>query len=218
MSERFDPPVFVNVRDRWLDLRALVEWLEKAGHTRIVLLDNETGYEPCLDYLATCPHEVVRLRRNLGSRALWRSGLAPTRTPFVYSDPDVVPVEDCPLDALGYLNELLERYPEAPKAALGLHLDDVPADLKCLQWERSLVDPWRELEPGVFLSAVDTTFALYRPGVPFSYDGLRTGWPYVARHTYWYEASTDGERDERAYYFAHCKGGIEGSSAKDGLQ
>ncbi|MBV9805205.1 MAG: hypothetical protein JO130_18550 [Solirubrobacterales bacterium] len=223
MISSIDPPVFITVRDRVVDLCRLVAWLERAGHQRIVLLDNASTYEPVVEYLRSTPHDVVCLGKNLGSRALWHAGLAPRDEWFVLTDPDVVPLDDCPHDAVRYLHDLLLRY-GGPKAALGLYLGDVPGDLGCLPWERQLLDPWPgdswrgRLAPGVFDSLSDTTFALYPPGGAFGYHALRTGWPYQARHMPWYEPATDEERAERAYYLAHAKGGCEGSSYKDGLQ
>src|SRR5215469_14467601 len=123
-----DPLIFVNCRDRVRDLRNLVAWLERAGHERIILLDNASSYMPLLEYLNRTPHEVRWLGNNLGSKALWIAGLVPTE-PFVYTDPDVIPTEECPLDAVEYLGEVLRRHPQHPKAALGLHLDDVPPDM-----------------------------------------------------------------------------------------
>jgi hypothetical protein len=125
----------------------LVAWLEAAGHERIVLLDNASTYPPLLDFYEQTAHSVVRLGCNLGSRALWRhDGLLPSE-PFVYSDPDLVPTEECPLNAVDYLWDVLQRHRSYPKAALGLYLDDVP-EMPCLAWERSLVAPGKAVEPG----------------------------------------------------------------------
>lgn len=181
-------------------LRLLVEWLERAGHERITLVDNASTFVPLVDYLAETPHTVVRLDGNLGSRALWRAGLVPDE-PFVLTDPDVLPLDDCPLAAVEYLSELLGRYPH-PKAALGLYLDDTP-DFKSKDWERELVLPERQLETGVFDSLADTTFAVYRAGAPFTLTALRTGWPYQARHVCpaWYGGDLS---DEDRFYLEHA--------------
>lgn len=218
MSDPWAPeccPIFINVRDRVSDLRRLVAWLERAGHERIVLLDNASTYEPLVEYLRGSPHDVVWLGRNLGSRALWHADLAPGEH-FVWTDPDVVPVDSCPLDAVAHLKELLDHYPD-PKAGLGLYLDDVPDACRSLTWEREIVGPDRAIAPGVFLADVDTTFALYRPGAGFTFEALRTGWPYQVRHMPWYSAGRELTAEDR-YYLDHANGGHEGSSWKDGRQ
>lgn len=200
MASGFDPPIYINVRDRVTPLRALVAWLERAGHERIILLDNGSTYEPCVEYLKATPHDVVALGANYGSRALWLAGLVPNEW-FVYTDPDVVPTDQCPRDAVAHLRRLLGRH-DHPKAGLGLFLDDVPVTFPHLAWERSLVI--HEVEPGAFDSQVDTTFALYRPGSPFVYRALRTAAPYQARHVSpsWYGGELS---EEDAFYLAHAK-------------
>lgn len=200
-------PIIINCRDRVTDLRALVAWLERAGHERITLLDNASTYEPLLDYLRATPHTVVRLTANMGSRALWHANLVPSER-FVYTDPDIVPTEECPLDVLEHLHELL-RFHEMPKVGLGLKLDDVATEHRDLAWEHELVDPSKEVAPDVFNSLVDTTFALYRGHAEFTYLALRTGAPYLARHMPWYRDELD---EEHRYYVAHAMRGREGTN------
>lgn len=208
-----DVPVIINCRDRVIDLVNLVAWLEKAGHENITLLDNDSTWEPLLTYYEQTPHEVVRLEENLGSRALWRSGRVPG-TEFVYSDPDVLPTEECPLDVVEYLHDLLGRFSH-PKAGLGLMLDDTP-HFQSIGWERSLVSDSRMLEPGVFDSLVDTCFALYRPHTTHSLLALRTAAPYLCRHTPWYRIADPTEEEQ--YYLARAIKGPLGSSWADGRQ
>ena len=69
-------PVIIIVRDRLKPLALLVDWLERAGAQRLVLLDNDSTYPPLIDYLAASPHDVRLLGRNLGHRSPWLSGVA----------------------------------------------------------------------------------------------------------------------------------------------
>lgn len=203
-----DPPIYVNCRDRVTHLRQLVAWLERAGHERIVLLDNASTYEPLLEFYASTPHQVVRLGRNVGARSLFDADLVPAER-FVYTDPDVVPLDDCPLDAVTYLQGLLDRYPEFPKAGLGLHLDDVAADMPSLSWEQGPEIHGPLVEPTAYRSLIDTTFALYRPAARFEYAALRTVGPYEARHMSWYAVELSAED---RYYLEHAIPGPDGSS------
>lgn len=201
-------PVVVIVRDRLDGLRQLVAWLERAGGVQIVLVDNASTYPPLVEYLAATPHRVVRLEQNLGHRAPWLSGVVAEvgfDRPFVVSDPDVVPDDACPLDAIAHLQRVLDAHPGIDKVGLGLRIDDLPAcyaqadDVR--QWEAQW---WRDaVSPGVYRASVDTTFALYRPGRWHRLDNaLRTGAPYVARHLPWY-ADSEHPTDEDRYYRAH---------------
>ena len=44
-------PIFIVVRDLLSPLQQLVAWLERAGHERIVLIDNDSTYPPMVEYL-----------------------------------------------------------------------------------------------------------------------------------------------------------------------
>ena len=48
---------------------------------------------------------------------------------FVVTDCDIVPIEECPLDAIDYFSELLDFYPDIFKAGFGFKLDDIPDTL-----------------------------------------------------------------------------------------
>ncbi|HEV8650190.1 MAG TPA: hypothetical protein VG276_12460 [Actinomycetes bacterium] len=208
MQERF--PVVINCRDRLESLAELVAWLERAGQGPILLVDNDSTYPPLLDYYEQTPHEVVRLGQNAGPYAPWTSGVVAERFAgqwYASTDPDIVPGEGCPLDALTFFHDVLQRYPAFPKAGFGLKLDDLPdryrfaAEVR--DWERRFWDD--VLEPGLYAAPIDTTFALYRPDVGFQIDiAIRTGEPYVARHTAWYVDSDDPPEEER-WYRAHAR-------------
>lgn len=203
-------PVFVVVRDRVSPLRQLVDWLERTERADIWLVDNASTYPPLVAYLDGSPHHVVRLGHNLGHRSPWLSGTVQRHAHgrfFVVTDPDVVPDEGCPLDALDHFRDLLERYPAFHKAGFGLRIDDLPDTYPLAgavrDWEARF---WRtELEPGVFHADIDTTFALYRPldGRHDEHLSIRTGAPYVARHLPWY-ADPSALTDEDRYYREHA--------------
>lgn len=214
----FDPVILITVRDRVTDLRQLVEWLERAGHQRIVLLDNASTYEPLVEYLKASPHEVRCLGQNHGARCAWIADQIPAGEWFVVTDPDILPTDDCPLDLVQHLHDLLKRYLRFPKAGPGLYLDDL-GSTHFIDWERSLagvssnefpVPHGRELAPGVFGSLIDTTFALHRPNMPFVYDAIRTGHPYLARHLSWYRETDPTGED--LFYLQHAIAGPRGSS------
>lgn len=203
-------PVFVPVRDRVTPLRRLVDWLERAGQEDIWLIDNASTYEPLLDYLAATPHQVVRLEHNLGHRSPWLSGSVQRHAHlrwFMVSDPDVVPDDECPLDALDHLRAVLERQHAFHKAGLGLRIDDLPEHYplagEVRRWEAQF---WTdEVEPGVYRANVDTTFAMYKPleGRHRDDHAVRTGSPYVARHLPWYSDPAELSDEER-YYRDHA--------------
>ena len=204
MTEIGSIPVVINSRDRLEPMRHLINWLYSANMRNIWICDNASSYPPLLEFLSGLSN-VVYLDRNLGHRAPWLSGLVPRlgrNSHFIVTDPDVVPDENCPKDAVAHFYELLKRYPHEDKVGFGLKIDDLPSHYahrsRVFAWESQF---WKdELEPGVFRAPIDTTFALYRPGLGHSNNkALRTGAPYVARHTPWYVNSVDLSEEQRWY-------------------
>jgi hypothetical protein len=134
--------------------------------------------------------------------------------PYVYSDPDIVPVDECPPHVLGYFLDVLAAFPDRTKVGFGLKIDDLPDHYqfkqKVIIWESQFWE--KKLAPKVYDAAVDTTFALYRPGAKYDLSAVRTGFPYVARHHPWYEDSAHPSEDQ-AYYLKHARPGINNWSA-----
>ena len=222
-------PIVIICRDRVTPLRQLLDWLDNAGYSRPILVDNASTFPPLLDFLRReADAEVVRLDRNLGHMAPWISDqvqvkLRPNR-PVVVTDCDIVPDDRRPTDVVEHLAEILLCYGEIDKVGLGLRIDDLPDSyvLKeaVVAWESRF---WEvELAPGVFDAEVDTTFSLYRsPIVPHrTVRALRTGTPYVARHSSWYSDSAN-PTEEQLYYREHADPSLshwETSNAGDKLE
>jgi len=201
-------PVIINCRDRLTCLRALVGWLERAGHGNIILLDNDSSYPPLLDYLKASPHRVERPGRNLGHTAPWQvdSLAVLLRTQwFVYTDPDVVPDESCPADLVERLHDILEEQPAYVKAGPALRTDDLPdhylRKAEVIGHERQFYA--KPIAADLYESFIDTTFALYRPGTTYSHGPALRSTRYRARHLAWYvDSANPGE--EEAYYGRHA--------------
>jgi hypothetical protein len=219
VSERTAParrhvtvPIFINCRDRLQSLLRLLEYLERAGQEQIYLLDNDSAYPPLLDYFASTPHSVIRLGRNIGRLALWDADLLTelrVTGRYVFSDPDIVPDGDCPVDAIEFFAEVLDYFPDRAKVGFGLRTDDLPDTYKfkeeVIAWESQF---WsRTLAPRLYDAAIDTTFALYPPTTgSFRFaDSIRTGFPYVARHAPWYVDESSVPEDE-AFYRERAEG------------
>ena len=154
---------------------------------------------------------MIRLPHNLGHRAPFLSGVVQRSFHdrfFIVSDPDVVPDESCPSDALLHFRALFDEFPEVHKVGFGLRIDDLPDHFALrddvVRWEEQF---WIDVaKPGVFHAAIDTTFAMYRPLEGRRHDvacSLRTGPPYVARHLPWYLDSSDLDEEE-SYYRKHA--------------
>lgn len=213
-------PIFINNRNRLEYLKALVNWLEKAEYKNITVIDNDSSYQPLLEYYDSFGHEVIRLEKNMGHLAIWDSGIydAIEAPYYVYTDPDIVPVESCPHDAIEVFINALEQFPEIKKVGFGLKIDDLPEpsakSKKIIKWENSF---WEKKCGDLFYEAtIDTTFAVYRRAVKggtFIYPAiksgiklgaLRSGTPYLARHMPWYRGK-DELTEEDYYYLRHAQ-------------
>ena len=202
-------PVIIIVRDRLSPLLQLLDWLDSVGQRDIWLCDNASTYEPMVKFLANTKTRVVYNGQNLGHRAPWLSGLAADlglERPFVVTDPDVIPSESCPHDALDYFADTLSVHPELDKVGFSLRIDDLPAHFahrdSVIAWERQF---WtNQFKPGFFFAPIDTTFAVYRAGLRHQNGlSLRAQPPYDAHHTPWYE-NTLHPSEEHRYYVEHA--------------
>ncbi len=205
-------PVFINSRDRLRTLQTLLDWLKKAGQQRICILDNASTYPPLLEYYHHLDEDeptvqVLRLKKNLGHTALWDSKVLEILhidTPYVYTDSDVVPSEECPLDVLGDFLQVLRKYPFLKKVGLALKTNDITyfdAE-KTKEAEKRFY--LHEIEPELYFGAVDTTFALYRNYRHYNlYVSARTTGKRTARHLPWYYDYKNLPEDER-YYMEHA--------------
>lgn len=203
-----DIPVFIICRDRVEPLRKLVAWCEDEGLHNIILVDNASSYRPLLDYYDQSPYEVIRLSQNIGHTSPWSSGAVTTfakNQPFIVTDPDIIP-DGYAHGAVRRFCELLTAHPERTKVGFGLKIDDLPVSYglkpQVIAWEKQF---WVSLvEPDVYDAEIDTTFAVYRQGTPYTLGpGLRTGGQYVARHEPWYMDSSKPST-EIIYYRKHA--------------
>lgn len=202
-------PIIITVRDRLTDLQSLLTWLDNVGQQEVWLCDNASTYPPVVKFLSETRHHVVYNNQNLGHRAPWLSGLVAelgAERPFVVTDPDVVPCATCPSDALDYFADTLQVHHDLDKVGFSLRIDDLPNHYRhrddVIAWERQF---WvNQFKPGFFFAPIDTTFAMYRPGIGHQNSrALRTQPPYEAHHMPWYENTSD-PTPEQQYYIAHA--------------
>lgn len=204
-----DVPIFIVSFNRLHCLEQLVSWLEQCGFENIIIVDNNSTYEPLLQYLEKTSHQTVRLSENLGHLAVWKCGLFErivSSEYYIVTDPDVIPVAECPEDAILQFYNYLVAYPRVTKCGFSLCLDDIPKhyplrgavlDKEKKYWGRPLA------EGNSYFADIDTTFALYRPGIlpgdDVWFSGIRLAPPYTARHLPWY-ADPESMTDEDIFY------------------
>ncbi|MGN6343309.1 MAG: glycosyltransferase [Candidatus Nitrosocosmicus sp.] len=202
-------PIIINSFNRLECLKKLIERLTAMGYSNIIILDNNSTYPPLLEYYATLTHKIIFLKKNYGHTALWESNIIKNfkHGYFVYTDPDILPVETCPDNFISYFLKLLLKYPAYKKVGFGLVITDLPENYplkqKVIRWESQFWE--KQIEKGVFIAQIDTTFALYSPNFTSNiytkefYSSLRTGGKYLARHLTWY-ASPEVKTNEEIFY------------------
>jgi hypothetical protein len=195
-------PVIINNYNRLDCLLQQLVWLKKAGMKKIYIIDNASTYPPLLEFYKTTKYTVFKLTYNVGHTALWDSHIHLwfKNQAYILTDPDVIPVEECPLDAVAYFMVLLNKYPAITKIGFGLKIDDIPNHYprkdEVIAWESPFWE--NEIEKDIYKAKIDTTFALYKPNTRYQQweSTLRTGGKYVARHTPWYENPNTPSEEE----------------------
>lgn len=204
-----DIPVVINNRNRLTYPLMLIDWLEKAGMKRIIIIDNASTYPPLLEYYSRTKHRVIRLSENIGPLAIWWcdelkevvSGF------YIYTDPDVLPDHAPGVEAFELMLAGLKKHLTLDKIGYALRIDDLPETFALkkdvVKWEEQF---WKNKVSDEFFAApVDTTFAMY---APYARGGgeckaFRTNFPFVAKHLPWYENSAN-PGEENLYYRTHA--------------
>lgn len=193
-------------------LKELIGLLKKYGYKNIVVIDNASTYEPLLEYLENTRKEVHvhRLKKNHGHMVFWiREDLYNhyAKGYYAVTDADIVPCKDCPEDFMLYFKKILDSNRNLTKVGFSLKIDDIPEYVpyrdSILNWEKKF---WKnKTEDGNYKSAIDTTFALYKPR-PYSkstsdfFNAIRTKPPYCAIHGGWYVDPLNLSAEQEFYF------------------
>ena len=199
-------PIILNNRNRLTFLKQMIEQLNSFGYKNLFVLDNDSSYQPLIEYYKIIPAKVIYLKKNMGYRALWESKVFEQFKDeyYVYSDPDILLQKDCPRDFVYILFRTLTKYPSKEKVGVALKIDDLPDYYENKQeaiknesfyWQK-------ELDTDVYDAPVDTTLALYKPlafGSAEECEAIRVSGLLCAHHLTWYQDSSNLS-DEEIYY------------------
>ena len=220
-------PIFLISYNRLSYIKNSVSWLEKKGYFNINIIDNSSTYPPLLEYYKTLKYRVFFMEKNLGHMVFWKDERFKEfrKNFYVVSDPDLLPVEDCPDDFLQRFLDVYKKYPFVKKVGFSLKTDDLPdASIfakEAKEWEEKYYKLYLKKDY-VYYAGIDTTFALYAPdclseSVPFL-RAFRTAFPYQVRHLPWYKSEND-ITEEDIYYSNHKTNGwwnpVVGKSTPD---
>ena len=207
-----DVPIFINARDRVDVMKNLIDWLLDAGYKNLLILDNDSTYPKLLEYYSELEKissvKVIRLKKNLGYKALWKSNILEKlniSTPYVYTDPDVVPSENCPKDFVLTLYEILKSHREFRKVGPALVWEDITFyDKDFWQRQEKNFEQQARINELFGYANIDTTFALYANTRSYSLRfSLRTLGNLRVKHLPWY-FDYENLPDDEKYYLEHA--------------
>jgi hypothetical protein len=212
-------PVFIISFNRLACLQKLVAWLESAELAEPIIVDNGSTYRPLLDWFdgirGTIP--ILDFKDNYGPYRIWEQRLfdahtTPAQPFYVVTDPDIVPIAECPKDAIPRLVDTWKEL-RCPKVGLSLRLETIPdtlptgAEIRAwettLQSESALRSRGAGRLPRCYGSLLDTTFQVnHRDLLPPSYGspGIRLAHPYQADHL-GYHFDPHHLSDEEKFYW-----------------
>ncbi|MEN2415060.1 glycosyltransferase family 2 protein [Flavobacterium mesophilum] len=189
-------PIIIVNYNQLETLKLLLDYLLENDYKNLHVIDNNSNYPPLLSYYKIISNDVNVMfnDNNDGHMVFWEKDIffkKFSKGYYVITDPDVLPIIDCPNDFLKVFLDLLIKSNTRYKVGFSLKIDDIPdynpAKQKILNWESRF---WKmKTSEGHFFADIDTTFALYRPKLrsrKFFYTGLRTKYPYMAKHFGWY--------------------------------
>ncbi|MFD2542032.1 glycosyltransferase family 2 protein [Lacinutrix gracilariae] len=203
-------PIVIISFNQLFYLKQLVAFLIKHEFTNLVIIDNNSTYQPLLDYLDTIEKQVkiYRLQENIGHLSFWKTESIfkkYSKGYYVVTDADIVPDANCPDDFMVTFRNLLDEAYTRTKVGFSLKVEDIPDTNpnkeKIKQWEAQF---WKtKVKPNVFKAHIDTTFALYRPNYKYQRKGFTQGWrtdyPLQAKHGGWY-IDINNLSEEQEYY------------------
>jgi len=215
-------PIYIVNRDRLGPTKDLIDSLLNRNYWNITVIDNDSTFIPLFDFyeqynkeinLVVAPPGVPKTNDVL--RQMVDRKIEPYHTIcntqwFVFSDSDVVPVEEVPQN---FIEDFFEFAQITGGSKIGpmYKTDDIPDHypLKStvVPYESGLVShpvPYKEANGiKLYCSPIDTTFALHRPGTRCDWRAggiaLRAREPYVFRHMPWYYDPENLPDDENHY-------------------
>jgi len=202
-------PVIINNFNRLETLHKLIEWLKRFGLHNYYVIDNNSTNPALLKYYQSSGVRVFTLEENCGPFALWKTKIRDLfcEDYYIYTDSDIVPVDDCPKDFLKQFYQILKSRIDIAKVGFSLKTDDLPDHCpfkkQITEFEGQFTQSDRKSPDGnYYFAQVYTTFALYKPhmGGGINLPAVRTLAPMEARHLPWYSDPKKFSAEERFYY------------------
>lgn len=208
------PIIIINFNQLYY-LQQLVDFFIKRGHHNIVIIDNDSTYQPLLDYYTSIENSVTveRMKQNFGHLVFFENKNLQKKYGkgfYFLTDADIVPNHQLPLDFFETMLQTMKKhFVNITKVGFALDIESIPdyypKKQNVINWESAFWQSKTSDEKESYFALIDTTFALYKPGYPnknnnaeFFY-GIRLADNFTAKHGGWY-IDNDNMTDEQLYF------------------
>jgi len=200
--------IFIISYNRLLYLENMISSLEKYNLKNIHIIDNNSTYKPLLYFYKNIKYPVHKMKYNYGHLVFWKNKYFKqfmTNYPYIVTDPDLELNKKMPENFIDTLFKFLYIYKNITKVGFSLEINDLPntkLSEKIRKWESQYWINRLDTNIESYVAEIDTTFALYKPGIlcPYSYNffnAIRIAGSYTARHLPWYKNTLT---EEYIYY------------------
>lgn len=193
------PVIIINFNQLFY-LKQLVDFLVRRNFKNIIIIDNKSTYPPLLSYYEEIKNRVTieHMKENYGHAVFFKNKDLQSKYGkgfFVITDADIIPNENLPENFMSQmLSHLISNWRGITKVGFALGIDDIPNENvfkeKILSWEKKFWE--NKFAENIYIAALDTTFALYKPNYPQKYDQIsyldahRFAGDCTSKHGGWY--------------------------------
>lgn len=194
---------FIINYNRLTCVQNMLAYLKQIPEINPIIIDNGSTFPALLDWYSTKPCEIDLVGKNCGELVMFVTDRIERYNlkagGYIITDPDL-DLTSVPLDFVDVLKRGLELHPWADKCGLGLRIDDLP-DTEIAQAVRNheAVHWAFPLGDNMWRAAIDTTTSYFRSSIQ-SFECVRTGGAYQARHIDWYYTDYSQLPDDYIYY------------------
>jgi hypothetical protein len=185
-------PIVILNKDRLTPLKILVKNLQDRGHYNILIIDNQSTYQPLLDWYDTSNVEVFYndipetnfdsdTFRNLVDVVKHPKFIDLVKDYYVYTDSDIIIPDEVPTDFINQFVTLINKY-EVTKVGMAIKIDYLNEELfpnwhlcdgrpahHIISGITSETEWWydkykvADVDYELYKTPIDTTFAVYAP-------------------------------------------------------
>lgn len=203
-------PAFIINYNRLTLPKRMAEFISSNKNVEVYIIDNDSTYEPLLDWYESCEYKVIKMGGNYGHTVFWDKNLYSEYVKegmYILTDSDL-DLSNIPTDWLDVLIEGHNRY-NYEKVGFSLETDDLPESHfknEIVAWESQFKTPKARRLDDLYTEAhIDTTFALHKTNGHGIYSSIRVNKPYTARHVPWYYTDFDALPEDEKFYFNTVK-------------